>query len=101
MKARVKSTAKFELTFKPLNFTRQYLVGEERSASGFTVVLARTPYPFFTNTFMPTALLTIASLIGFVIPVDLVPGRMALLVTTFLMLVNIYTTERNRGPIVS
>ena len=34
-------------------------------------------------------------------PVDKIPGRMALLVTTFLMLVNISSTERNKGPVVS
>ena len=33
-------------------------------------------------------------------PVDKIPGRMALLVTTFLMLVNISSTERNKGPVV-
>ena len=70
------------------------------SRSGFAVVLTRDPSPFFTNTYLPTGLLTIISFIGFVIPVDMVPGRMALLVTIFLMLVNISTTERNRGPIV-
>ena len=52
------------------------------------------------NTYLPTLLLTLASFIGFVIPVAIVPGRMALLVTIFLMLVNISSTERNRGPVV-
>ena len=41
------------------------------------------------------------SFIGFLIPADKVPGRMALLVTIFLMLVNISNTELNRGPVVS
>ena len=71
-----------------------------KSLIGFTVVLTRNPSPFFTNTYLPTGLLTIISFIGFLIPVDKVPGRMALLVTIFLMLVNISSTERNRGPIV-
>ena len=53
------------------------------------------------NTYLPTALLTIASFISFLIPVDVVPGRMALLVTIFLMLVNIRATERRMGPFVS
>ena len=50
------------------------------------------------NTYLPTFLLTMISFIGFLIPVDAVPGRMALLVTTFLMLVNISSTEKDRGP---
>ena len=66
--------------------------------SGFALELKRTPTPFLINTYLPTGLLTIISFIGFVIPVDLVPGRMALLVTIFLMLVNMSNTERNRGP---
>ena len=45
--------------------------------------------------------LTLASFIGFLIPVEMVPGRMALLVTIFLMLVNIRSTEKRTGPIVS
>ena len=78
-----------------------YVDGNETySKSGFTLVLKRSPTPFFMNVYLPTALLTISSFIGFMIPVDVVPGRMALLVTTFLMLVNISSTERNRGPVV-
>ena len=69
--------------------------------TGFTVELRRSPAPFYTNTYLPTGLLTLASFIGFVIPVEIVPGRMALLVTTFLMLVNIKSTERYVGPVVS
>ena len=75
--------------------------GDNTSMIGLDVTLTRNPSPFYTNTYLPTILLTIISFIGFVIPVDMVPGRMALLVTIFLMLVNISSTERNRGPIVS
>ena len=71
------------------------------SLSGFTFTLDRCITPFFMNIYLPTSLLTIASFIGFLIPVDKVPGRMALLVTIFLMLVNISSTERSKGPVVS
>ena len=73
---------------------------ETFSRSGFTLVLERSPTPFFMNIYLPTGLLTVSSFIGFLIPVEVVPGRMALLVTTFLMLINISSTERNRGPVV-
>ena len=76
-------------------------MSESYPITGFRVELARSPAPFYTNTYLPTGLLTIASFIGFVIPVEIVPGRMALLVTTFLMLVNIKSTERTVGPVVS
>ena len=71
------------------------------SVSGFVLDLKRISTPFLTNTYFPSALLPMISFIGFVIPVDIVPGRMALLVTIFLMLVNKSSTERSRGPKVS
>ena len=71
------------------------------SLSGFTAILDRSPNKFLMNTYLPTSLLTIASFIGFLIPVDMVPGRMALLVTIFLMIVNIRSTEQRMGPQVS
>ncbi len=46
-------------------------------------------YPFVVNEFVPTAMLVVVSWIGFFVPAEMVPGRMALLVTIFLMLVNI------------
>ena len=73
---------------------------ETYSQTGFNLILDRSTTKFFVNIYIPTSLLTIASFIGFLIPVEMVPGRMALLVTIFLMLVNISSTEQNRGPIV-
>ena len=74
-------------------------MNEEFSLTGFDVTMKRSPSPFFINVYLPTGLLTLTSLIGFIIPVKAEEGRrMALLVTVFLMLVNISSTERNRGP---
>ena len=73
---------------------------ETLSQAGFMLILDRSPYKFLMNIYIPTFLLTIASFFGFLIPVEVVPGRMALLVTIFLMLVNTSTTQQNRGPIV-
>lgn len=91
---------KFDFFLEKLN-SDEYIsdeTNETYSLSGFTLILQRSPTPFFMNTYLPTFLLTMSSFIGFLIPVDAVPGRMALLVTTFLMLVNISSTEKNRGP---
>ena len=71
------------------------------SLSGFTITLKRSPTPYLTNTYLPTSLLALGSLIGFLIPVEMVPGRMALLVTIFLTLENIRSTEKRTGPTVS
>ena len=79
--------------------------GEERSLeyshTGFAVTLKRVPKSYFMNTYVPSGLLALIAAIGFVIPVDMVPGRMALLVTIFLMLVNISTMVNYRGPEVN
>ena len=50
------------------------------------------------RTFLPSGLLVPVSWTGFLIPVETVPGRMALLVTTFLMLVNLLVSEEGRNP---
>ena len=103
IKLESKNHAKFDVSLKPLN-SKWYTSSSSRrniSLSGFTAILERSPNPFLLNTFLPTGLLTAASFIGFLIPVEMVPGRMALLVTIFLMLVNIRSTEKRTGPIVS
>ena len=94
---------KFDIYLSPLLNTSFQRFGNNQtySMSGFTFTLDRSITPFFMNIYLPTSLLTIAAFIGFLIPVDMVPGRMALLVTIFLMLVNISSTERNEGPVVS
>ena len=91
-------TEKFDLSFKKL---KEEDLHSAYPTAGFSVKLARSPTPFYLSTYLPTILLTLASFIGFVIPVDCVPGRMAPLVTIFLMLVNIKSTERHVGPVVS
>ena len=90
------TTEMFKLDFKQVENVTYW----NHSLAGFTVSLTRVPSPFFINTYLPTTILTIISFIGFVIPVDKVPGRTALLVTVFLMLVNISSNERSRGPVV-
>lgn len=94
---------KFDLFIEPLKINWFYASSrhENISLSGFTAVLKRSSAPYLINTYLPTGMLTLASFIGFLIPVEMVPGRMALLVTIFLMLVNIRSTEKRTGPIVS
>ena len=90
----------FDVTFSNLSNTKLIThTKEEFSLTGFIVRMKRSPTPYFTNVYLPTALLTLTSYIGFFIPVDTEEGRrITLLVTVFLMLVNISSTERNRGP---
>ena len=89
----------FDVEFMALTDTTYVTrTSETFSMAGFDITMKRSPIPYYMNVYLPTGLLTITSLIGFLIPPDIVPGRMALLVTIFLMLVNISSTERNKGP---
>ena len=54
---------------------------------------------FSENTYLSNAgLFVIVSWISFLIPMDVIPGRMALLVTLFLVLVNIFNTVTTNTP---
>ena len=89
----------FDVDFDPLKDTTKITQkGDEFSLAGFNVIMKRRFKSYYLNVYLPTGLLAITSLIGFLIPPDIVPGRMALLVTIFLVIVNISSTERNRGP---
>ena len=50
------------------------------------------------NRSFPPGLFVIVSWISFLIPMDVIPGRMALLVTLFLVLVNIFNTVTTNTP---
>ena len=94
---------KFDVYLEPLEKSMIFYEESDETYSlmGFTVYMVRSPTPFVMNTLLPTGLLTLTSVISFLIPVEMVPGRMALLVTIFLMLVNISNAEKKRGPVVS
>ncbi len=62
----------------------------------FTVIIL---YTFLTVYFIQlSGLFVIVSWISFLIPMDVIPGRMALLVTLFLVLVNIFNTVTTNTP---
>ena len=56
----------FDIEFSPLSDTT-YLTQtkEEFSLAGFLVTMERSPMPYYMNVYLPTGLLTITSLIGF------------------------------------
>ena len=48
--------------------------------------------------YLPSGLFVVVSWVSFLIPPEVVPGRMALLVTLFLVLTNIFNTITNVSP---
>ncbi|XP_068243577.1 glycine receptor subunit alpha-1-like [Palaemon carinicauda] len=53
------------------------------------------------NTYIPSGLFVIVSWLTFFIPVDVVPGRMVLTITTLLTMVSMFSTVRSESPKVS
>jgi len=68
------------------------------SLSGFEMVLTRYVSTYIITYYLPSGLFVIVSWISFLIPMDVIPGRMALLVTLFLVLVNIFNTVTTNTP---
>ena len=56
---------------------------------GIVVSMCRLPHPFIFMYYIPCMTIVLVSLIGFVIPVSAIPGRIGLLVTQFLTLTNL------------
>ncbi|XP_059083243.1 glutamate-gated chloride channel alpha-like [Tigriopus californicus] len=79
--------------FKDLNG-----ISEQYSAIGVTVTMSRKYLPFLIDYFLPAGLFVLVSWVSFLIPPAIVPGRMALLITLFLMLVNISTSATTHSP---
>ena len=68
------------------------------SLAGFEMVLHRYVSTYIITYYLPSGLFVIVSWISFLIPMDVIPGRMALLVTLFLVLVNIFNSVTTNTP---
>ena len=72
--------------------------GLHHSVIGFEIVLNRKFTPYMLNIYLPSTALTIISMFSFLIPPDVVPGRMALLITIYLVLANTGNSARENSP---
>ena len=68
------------------------------AACGFRVHLERKSHQLIFQIYLPCILFVVVSWISFLIRPSVVPGRMALLVTLFLVLVNIFNNVRSMAP---
>ena len=67
-------------------------------SGGFKISLRRKVVPFILNYYFPTGQLVAISWISYFIPSHMVPGRMALLVTVLLTIVNLSSSARDGAP---
>jgi len=68
------------------------------SVAGFEMKLSRHISHYLITYYLPSGLFVVVSWISFVVPPEVIPGRMALLVTLFLVLVNIFNTVTTNTP---
>ena len=78
---------------------RSYSVdGRYFSTCGVNILLNRTKVQILFQVYVPATLLAIVSWVSFTIKPDVVPGRMGLLATIFLVLINIFNGAKSAAP---
>ena len=64
-----------------------------RNTVGLGIEMKRIMTPFIFKYYAPSMIIVLVSMISFVIPVTAIPGRVGLLVTLFLTLINLFINE--------
>ena len=92
----------YRISLSDLPEDQVVFVGQNTGAryvrAGFQINLYRRLFPFVLAYFLPSFLLVQISFISFYIDPDVVPGRMALLITLVLMLINLSNSSRSEAP---
>ena len=68
------------------------------SVTGFEVTLRRKMSHYIITYYFPAMMFVSVSWISFLVPPESVPGRMTILVTVFLVLVNIFNNINSNSP---
>jgi len=91
------------IEFEPLpeKDTSVVLPSGAYAACGFQIRLVRKTMQYLVQVYLPSCMFVVVSWVSFLIKPEVVPGRMALLVTLFLVLINIFNSVRERAPISS
>lgn len=64
------------------------------AACGFQIQLVRKRMQYMIQVYLPSLMFVVVSWVSFTIKPEVVPGRMALLVTLFIVLINIFNSVR-------
>jgi len=96
----IKSILDYQITFNSLKDrdTHYMAIGMNYSATGFELVLTRKMSFYVVTYYLPSGLFVIVSWISFLVNPEIIPGRMTLLVTIFLVLINIHNTIQTNSP---
>merc|ERR1719320_1459219 len=89
----------YDIGIKPLTKEDGVLnIGAPSTLAGFEIVMSRYSAGYVLSYYFPSGLLVLLSWISFLIPQDRILGRMALLVTLLLMLMNVFHTVTTTTP---
>ena len=72
--------------------------GANYSVTGLEMKLVRNSQKYLYIYYLPSGLFVVVSWVSFLIPPEVVPGRMAMLITLFLVLINIFNTVTSNSP---
>ena len=83
----------------PIEYQVLGVTANRFSACGFYISLKRKRTQIFFQVYLTSMLFVIVSWASFLINPDIVPGRMGLLVTIFLVLINIFNGAKSSAPV--
>ena len=73
---------------------RKYIKNNEKDCVAFKITLTRTLRPFLMKYYLPSIAIVISSQISFVIPIQSLPARTALVATMFLSLISLFISQQ-------
>lgn len=99
-KQAIKSILDYQITIKDLKpeETHYMALGMNYSVAGFEMILQRKMSFYIVTYYLPSGLFVVVSWISFLVNPEVIPGRMTLLVTIFLVLINIFNTIQTNSP---
>ena len=72
--------------------------GANYSVTGLQMKLVRNSQKYLYIYYLPSGLFVVVSWVSFLIPPEVIPGRMAMLITLFLVLINIFNIVTSNSP---
>ena len=85
---RIPQNHEYQIRFSPLRNKTMPFDEEKFSTVGFAMCLERYYGGYILEYYLPSTIMVVASWVSFLIPIDIVPGRMALLITLLLVQIN-------------
>ena len=88
----------YKVDFYPVRNQTCTWAEREYSVVGFTMVMERYYGSYILEYYLPSTIMVMASWVSFLIPIHVIPGRMALLITLLLVQINQFGTIIRVAP---